>query len=1543
MSIKTIRSDSLPDSPYGSESDSCAIYLSVRKQGQSTFGTLKRSIGALVSMGHRTGFVNGEGDGAGVQSDIPRRLWARKLSQAGLRATLASIPGFWVGHLFIPKGMNNAELNNQIYSAFEQAELNPVYLQPGRSRKEVLGGNARLDPPDFWQIAGCADLAGLDRHLLKVQTSLESGHPVHFLSLSPHSVVYKMRGSVETLVRYFPDLQDLSYDTSVVLCHARYSTNTVSNFERSQPFSLLGHNGEINTITRFRLEAEQIGAVLPWNGSDSQHIDRAIHTLCANYDLDLIEAMEIVFPPVPYELERFPPEQRAFYARIRQSFGPYAQGPAAILARMGDMIVASVDALGLRPLWFVETEKEYIFSSERGAIPLEVMVADPRPLGPGEKMAICLRRGENAKIFTQADIRRHVLNRAFQREAPELARLYWTAWDHSEWGLSHAHGQHVPKEILIPVAEANPTSAKSSSMPLALPWNDPQKTCDFENYLLAANGWNQEHVKAVQDLLIENKEVGSLGYDGPLASLAHHRVNIADFFKETVAVVTNPAIDHGREAEVFSTSSLLGASPGIGRPPDPNDILVSLKIPILTGGHPDLGAPEEMQSLAEEMGTFAIERLLEIFNGFTTWLPLGTDPEVGVRETLSRLARSAVSAVENGSQCIILDDSDVLTGEWGWLDPLLAVSCIDEALREAGKFSQQNLRRKAGIVVRSAAIRNLHDIVLLTGFGADAINCYAFFGVAVQKVAEKNQVDPINTQRQLIHSLKGGLEKAISTMGCHELRGYGRVCSSIGLAPSVAAVLNTPNFFGNEEKGLTWEKLNREAIQRGKEMREKACPCSLERVARFFPRLWKKVGLFTRSMSGYDEVSDTFRKLKKENPVAIRHVIDFKNGRGSVIPSQVDLFIQDYRLPVVISAMSFGSQGETSFRAYAEAASRMNILCLNGEGGELPGMMGQYKKNRAQQVASGRFGVNSHFLNSAAVLEIKIGQGAKPGEGGMLPGDKVSPQVAEARHTPPYVALLSPSNNHDLYSIEDLAQLIEELKVVNPQAKISVKCPVVPGIGVIAVGVAKAGADIINLSGFDGGTGAARQHSLQYVGLPAEIGVIQVHRALVESGLRNKVEIWCDGGMKTGEDVIKMILLGANRVGFGTMAMIAVGCSICRKCDEGACFAGIATQIRTVEEAQEKGLRIFNPLDYQTSVDRLERLFMGMEEEMRQITAHLGATRLQDLVGRGDLLEQVACHDQIDLSAMFEAVPVRPKPELEPGVGRLLVRPRNNLTRLLSELITETVLEDEEHEITYHDSVMAIDRALGSHIIGALSRQPEIRQKVSSLHLRFGPSSVAGNGFSAWVADPLDVIIEGGGQDGTAKGACGGRVAVMKGVNHEGLRIDGSVGKSFAYGAQGGVLIVQGNADSRACIRLSGADVVLGDEIREVVNEETLTTSTSANIKGFVCEYMTAGRVVILGDPGPYAFAGMTGGVVYQMLTPEMGFDRSILQRRIALGAQVEIREVGPEDLVSIQCLLQHYIDALEQTYQYEMVEHIRAISTREAVQNRFVKVLPFS
>ncbi|MCC6904861.1 MAG: glutamate synthase [Anaerolineae bacterium] len=1365
MARKHIRTDVTDAAPYGPEQDACAIYMSARKHGQSTYGTLKRALSALVHMGHRTGFVEGEGDGAGVQTDIPRQLWSSKLSTAGLRSSLATYPGFWVGHLFVPHDADFETFRDEVTAAFSNAGLNLLLEQPGRIRPEALGRSARRNPPSFWQLCGHSDTPDLEKRLFAVQKQIETNLPVSFASLSSHTVVYKLRGSVEALSRYYPDLQDRTYDTKMALCHARYSTNTVSSFERSQPFALLGHNGEINTISRFRQEAIQINTTLPYDGSDSQDVDRAMHTLCVDYGLDLMEAMELIFPPVPHELELMPPALRAVYTRMRQSYGPYAQGPAAIVARYGDIAVFSVDALGLRPLWFCETEKEYIFSSERGAIPLENVVSDSRAIAPGEKMALRVNRGHHVDVLNHTQIRQHVMNTAFQREAPQLALRYWAGQVKSPDSGVPEHQQHhtTPVREALQSAPDLHLAHMVLPQPVATPWENPTSTRALDTAVLAAAGWQREHLREIDALASTGKDlVGSLGFDGPLALLSRNRVNLADFFKETVAVVTNPAIDRDREAEAFSTSTLIGARPVVGKAPAADDILITLDTPLLSGGHSILGSMGVADEIARKIGSMSVEQLLTAFDGRTTWLALGVYPDETVESALERLTRDAVEAVASGAQCLIVDDYEAFEEGLGWLDPHLAIARLDESLRRAE--ADDNLRRRTGIVIRSASIRTLHDIILLYSLGADAINAYAMLGVALN--AHRNGVPAdeqvlIETQVRLLETLTVGLEKVTSTMGCHELRGYGRVSSSIGLAPGIARIFRTANHFGDDEIGLTWERLNREAATRGAELRGEGARSQLAQVDRFYPKFWKKVESYANGEIEYDEVKRTYHRLSTEMPVALRHVLGLKKVTDVIDPDKVDISINGYRMPMLISAMSFGSQGELSYRSYADAAAALDIICINGEGGELPEMMGQYKRNRGQQVASGRFGVNAEFLNSAAVIEIKIGQGAKPGEGGMLPGYKVTPKVAAARHTTPYVTLLSPSNNHDLYSIEDLAQLIEELKTVNPHAKISVKCPVVPGIGVIAVGVAKAGADIVALSGYDGGTGAARQHALQYVGLPTEIGVIQAHRALIDAGIRDRVELWSDGGMKSGEDAVKMILLGANRVGFATMAMVAIGCTICRKCMDGTCHVGITTHIKTTEEAEQAGLPSFVPRVYDQCVHGIVRVFEAIGQEMRELTAQLGATRLQDLVGRADLLEQVLMTDQVDLSAMLEPVPMRPRAESEPGVGRRLTRPRNNLTRFLSELVIRAVSED-EREATYYDEVMAFDRALGSHLAGELVRNPELLENgVDKLHLNFGPSSVAGNGFAAWTIDQMDVIVEGGAQDGVAKGASGGRVAVM--------------------------------------------------------------------------------------------------------------------------------------------------------------------------------------
>jgi glutamate synthase (NADPH/NADH) large chain len=572
------------------------------------------------------------------------------------------------------------------------------------------------------------------------------------------------------------------------------------------------------------------------------------------------------------------------------------------------------------------------------------------------------------------------------------------------------------------------------------------------------------------------------------------------------------------------------------------------------------------------------------------------------------------------------------------------------------------------------------------------------------------------------------------------------------------------------------------------------------------------------------------------------------------------------------------------------------------------------------------------------------------------------------------VDLISPSNNHDIYSIEDLAQFIEELKTINPKARVAVKVPVIPGIGIIAVGIAKADADIIYLTGYDGGTGAARSHSLRYVGLPADIGVVEAHRALSESGLRGKVEIWADGGVRSAADVVKLMCLGANRVGFGTLPMVAIGCTICRDCQLGTCHTGITTQIETTDQAQAMGLKHFVPRDLEQATQALVNVFEGLGEAAKDIIARLGLTHGQEIVGRSDLLMQISHEERIDLTEMLIpadeylnrkpipiALPVHEMAEIDRGP---LHRPRNHLTTVISNLVMESFTTYQQDAIRFEDDkVTPVDRALGTHLTGALTRfrhnwawlpghggvgghretwrQPldDIdTRSVPNTALRFFSSSVPGNGLGAYNAEPVRILVEGGAQDGVAKGISGGRVVIMKGYNHDGQLIDGSVGKSLAYGGTGGFVIVQGDADSRACIRLSGTDVVIGGEISKPLNDSLGFIGARANVKGFLCEYMTAGRVLVLGDPGPWICAGMTGGVLYLRPQPHLNFDLAAIQRRLAKGAKVVVQEVGENDLKNLRELLTIYAEELKQNHQVE--ESQKVLNLLVDWKNTFLRVV---
>ncbi|MCI0709947.1 MAG: glutamate synthase-related protein [Chloroflexi bacterium] len=1523
------------------ERDACALVANIRKEGLATHGNLKRTIDALTKMGHRTGIVDGEGDGVGVMTDIPRQLWAKILTRAGIRASLAADSRFFVGHVMIPKAVDPEPIKNLISEKLVENGFDVLLEKDGLVNRRALGPQAEQDEPLFWQIAGLANhdmsVHEIDGHLFRAQMDLERQIDIHFASLSSHVVVYKMRGAVEALIRYYPELRNPEYCTAITIGHARYSTNTRSSFERVQPFSVLGHNGEFNTIARLRDEAGMLGVQLVPDGSDSQDIDRLLLSLCMQQGFDLAEGMEIIFPPIEDEINLMPEEAQSVYRHYRAAFGPFAQGPAALATRLGDLCVFSVDALGLRPLWFGETEKEYFFSSERGVVDVDTMVRDPKPLSPGEKMAVRVERGRDVYVHEYPAIRRHVVERARDRgrwmEDTHFTMSIWGSNDVQQWPYPRRPLEEAfsfPAGVSA-VAVAEQPQVMTAVMPLS------SRRLDID--LLAAMGWDRDDVTFAEVLATGREMLGSLGYDGQLAVLAERRVNLSDFFKETVSVVTNPSIDREREQEHFSTTVLLGHRPALTEAAKEHYRVITLDTPVLLGGHPELGTTEDLRTIAEKFGTMTLEDVISTFEPVFARISMGAYDLEAISDAVQRIADAAVQAVSSGAQCILLDDAEAIDGERLWIDPHLLISAVDNALK--GSFNGTNFRRKTGVVVRSGAIRNLHDLALIVGMGADAVAPYAMFAVGSENYekpqrGKSDPVDPLESQASLVKAATKGLEKIMCTIGCHELRGYGRVVSAIALPRELEPYFRTDNFC-RDVRG--WTRLEDDAQARAQVFRGEVHD-RLAKTERMYPKVFKIGGKVARGELTIQDWMEHVDDIEDKLPVALRHLIGLKPAEQKLDPADVDITIGHHNLPVIIPAMSFGSQGETAFRAYAEAAYRLNIICMNGEGGELQDMMGLYRANRGQQVASARFGVNVELLNSADYIEIKIGQGAKPGEGGQLPGFKVTEVIAKTRHTPMGIPLISPSNNHDIYSIEDLAQIVEELKTVNPHAKISVKIPVVPGIGIIAVGVAKSGADIINLTGFEGGTGAARAHALQHVGLPAEIGVSLAHHALIQGGVRHRVELWCDGGMKSGKDVIRMVCLGANRVGFGTLAMVAIGCTICRSCETGTCHVGITSHLKSAAEALQYGQKHFEPREFDRAVEGIVTLFGALEQEIKIRCAEMGIRNLQECVGRTDLLEQAAGHDKVDISAMLEPAPPEQRLFGQEGVGRRVGRPRNFLTQLVTRTIM-TAIEDGEPEVTYDDEfVRAHDRAMGTHLAGMIERRRATGLNgLHRVHLVFSSSALPGNGLAAFNDDPIKVMVEGGAQDGVAKSARGGKVMIMKGMNHDGVRVDGSVGKSFAYGAQGGILIVQGNADSRACIRLSGADVVFGGEVTTPLQDDLGYIGSRANLKGFACEYMTSGRVLVLGDPGPYFCAGMTGGIIYQRIQPDMNLTVEAIQRRLAKGSNVEIQSLEDRDCEEIRELMAMYQEALLESDQPDVASRLGYLTHRPP--DHFVKIVP--
>ncbi len=1351
--------------PSVEDQDACAIYASVRKDATPSHAPVPLALESLGKMLHRAGNVDGEGDGCGLLVDIPTKIWAEEVRSGGHNPALTLDDAFAVAHVFVERSADLEQVRHEAREFLGKAGFRILAERVGAVDSAALGPTAREEEPHFWQFAGLVPEAGdADSVLFKLKIDLEEILGVHVASFSGTTCVYKVMGAPKVLGGYFPDLTDERFETIGCFGHNRYSTNTWPSFTRVQPFGVLGHNGEINTIEQLRQEARMLGIPIAEGNSDSQDLNRTIETLVRRDGLSLAEAMEMVVPPIVAEIVALPEDLHSFYMYLRQLMGPFAQGPVALIARHEDECVFSADALGLRPLWQLESTDDFVFSSEPGVVSVEKLVSEPKPMAPGEKFMVMIdAEKRRATLHPHEQMLRAVKQRWLERAGvDEMA--YYKAELRAGGPLE---GREVPGY-----------SSAGPSDPVEVP--EP---------ILAGFGWQRDDVKLVQQMASNGAEpIGSLGYDGPLAALSPERQNLADYFKETVAVVTNPAIDREREIEHFSTRAIFGHRPRIGDPGNHSGI-VATDIPVLLGGHHEMAPLGDgvYRKIAADHGTYLLEDLWEEFRvrddggpegGRAKAIDIALLESETTRGAIDRLKQEAVKAVADGAQLLVLTDRTVYDGERRYLDPHLATSAVDQALKQfVVKPGAVNLRRRCSVVLRSAAVRNVHDVVLALGMGANGVCPYTMVEVVC--------VDDYETDvDNLCSALRKGIEKVISTIGIHESRGYARQFSSIGVKPELAEIFQTQAFAATERGGKGFEQLDADADARHKILarEEEAKPA---KTFRFYPKVYKAAIAVANDTGSFEDYSQKVRDLEAQSPISMRHALGLRReaGREPVDPADVDAGVGHHDYPIVISSMSFGSQSEPAFRAYAEAAKAINVLCVNGEGGEIQDMYGNYRKWRGQQVASGRFGVSAEMLNSSYLAEIKIGQGAKPGEGGHLPGKKVSEKVAAARNASPGTDLISPSNNHDLYSIEDLAELIDELKTVNPDVRVSVKVPVVPNIGTIGLGIAKAGADIITLSGFEGGTGAARQHALRHVGLPSDIGTRAVHRALMEAGIRNRVEIWADGGYRHAQDIVKLHCLGANRVGFGTLAMVSLGCTICRGCQLDTCHVGIATQIETTEQADQHGLKKFTPQAVDTASESCARFFGAMGEEVKQVVGSLGYDRAQDLIGRYDLLEQVSHHDTLDLAPLI--TPLEEFLDLEPldlPVADELVEARAEAGLVQAKPIRMEAKQASAEigrladRIEFGGScvnsefprdVDANDRVLGSELSGAVARAriyegaPEGTDNDQLAAIHFNGGSVAGQGFGAFNAYGVTCRVEGGAQDGVGKAMLGGIVSIL--------------------------------------------------------------------------------------------------------------------------------------------------------------------------------------
>ena len=1386
------------------EHDACGVGMIVDIHGNKSHELVDSALKVLENMKHRgaEGADNKTGDGAGIMLQIPHEF-----------ILLQGIPvpekgKYGTGLVFLPKDeQEQSHMLSVMIEEIEREGLNLMHLRNVPVNSSILGKDASATEPSIKQIfiTGSTDTENLERTLYIIRKRIENRihhKDFYIVSLSSKNIVYKGMLSSVQVREYFPDLTQPYFTSGLAVVHSRFSTNTFPTWSLAQPFRLLAHNGEINTIrgNRAWMEAresvlstptlgnvKQIRPIIQPGMSDSASLDNVLEFFVMS-GLSLPHAMAMLVPESFNDKNPISEDLKAFYEYHSILMEPW-DGPAALLFSDGRYAGGMLDRNGLRPARYLITRNDMmVVASEAGTIHFEPGdIKEKGRLQPGKILLVDTQEG---KIYYDGELKAQLAAAKPYRQ--------WLSTNRIELDTLRS-GRKVENIVE-----------------------------DYDRRLRTFGYTREDIERTLVPMATGGAEpTASMGNDTPLAVLSDKPQLLFNYFRQQFAQVTNPPIDPIREELVMSLSEYIGAvGMNILLPSEAHCKMVRLPHPVLTNTQLDI--------------------LCNIrYKGFhTVKLPILFDVHGGkaaLQEALSALCKQAEASVDEGVNYIILSDRGVDAAHAA-IPSLLAVSAVHHHLISVQK------RVQTALIIESGEIREVMHAALLLGYGASAINPYMAFAV-LDNLVKRNeiQMNYETAEKNYIKAICKGLYKVMSKMGISTIRSYrgAKIFEAVGLSEEL---LKT--YFGTPVStigGIRLEEIAKDYTAfHDAGFRDAEPGHLLPHIGLFSfrkdgeqhawtPETISSLQIATR-LGSYKKFKEFTRMADgKSRPIFLHDFFGFKRN-----PIDIDKVepVEDIVKHFVTGAMSFGAISKEAHEALALAMNELGARSNTGEGGEDSSRFHETYEgiplcSKTKQVASGRFGVTSEYLVHAEEIQIKVAQGAKPGEGGQLPGFKVDEVIAKTRHSIPGISLISPPPHHDIYSIEDLAQLIFDLKNVNPKARISVKLVAESGVGTIAAGVAKAKADLIVISGAEGGTGASPASSMRYAGISPEIGLSETQQTLVLNGLRGQVRLQTDGQLKTGRDIIGMALLGAEEFGFGTTVLIVLGCVMMRKCHTNACPVGVATQ--------DPVLRSHFRGHYKYVVN----YFRFLAEEVREYLAEMGFTRLEDIVGRTDLIEPKPVEKEtkaglLDFSRLLHKV------EGNAAIHHVCEQ-KHEISHVKDVEIIASATEALEHgkEVSLEYAIANTDRSVGAMLSGAVAtRYGNEGLPEQTINVKFKGS--AGQSFGAFLAHGICFKLEGEANDYLGKGLSGGLISVRPPVRSNFDAEKNTIaGNTLLYGATSGEVYINGRAGERFAVRNSGAIAVV------------------EGVGDHCCEYMTGGRVVVLGETGRNFAAGMSGGVAY--------------------------------------------------------------------------------